>query len=305
MDLHSAIRGVLAMAEDEIAEKRLTVHLGLQAEAHSVVGDDVRLRQIFWNVLKNAVKFTPPGGAITVETETRSTNGNFIIRVIDTGIGMTEEEIGRIFDAFAQGNHTKQAGAHRFGGLGLGLAIARNLVELHQGSIHATSNGRGQGATFLIELPLPPAEARPLRRAHANGSSPGPSIESNSRRRVLLVEDHQPTSNALALLLGRRNYEVLCAVNIAEARAIAERENFDVLISDIGLPDGNGCDLMRELSGRAGLVGIALTGYGMEDDLRRSIAAGFRTHLTKPVRVQELDHALCSALSAMDRPPDP
>lgn len=297
-DPHSAIRDVVAMVQGEIEEKRLVLNLSLMAEGHRVMGDDVRLRQIFWNVLKNAVKFTPVEGTVTVETETRSGDGHFLVRVTDTGIGMTEDEIGRIFAAFSQGNHAQQPDAHRFGGLGLGLAISRMLVELHGGSINAMSPGRGQGATFLIELPLPIANEQSREPVPAAGLVLPPVLENGIRRRILLVEDHQPTASALALLLNRRNYDVLCANTLAEARAIATQQNFDLLISDIGLPDGNGCDLMRELHHRTGLVGIALTGYGTDADLERSKLAGFSAHLTKPVRTQELDRALSSVFSA-------
>ncbi len=297
-DPHTAILDVVSMVQSDIEGKRLALILSLQAEGHRVMGDDVRLRQIFWNVLKNAVKFTPPEGTVTVETETRPGDGHFLVRVIDNGIGMTEDEIARIFDAFSQGNHAQQPGAHRFGGLGLGLAISRMLVELHGGAINASSQGRGQGSTFLIELPLPIANEQGQEPVPAAGLVLAPVLENGARRRILLVEDHEPTASALVLLLSRRNYDVRCAHTLAEARVIAAQESFDLLISDIGLPDGNGCDLMSELHHRAGLVGIALTGYGTDADLERSKIAGFSAHLTKPVRTQELDRALNSVFAA-------
>ncbi|HTH49380.1 MAG TPA: response regulator [Candidatus Limnocylindria bacterium] len=297
-DPHSAIRDVIAMVQGEVDGKRLVLHLSLRAATHAVIGDDVRLRQIFWNVLKNAVKFTPPEGQITVETETRPEDGHFLVRVSDTGIGMTAEEISRIFDAFSQGNHAVQPGAHRFGGLGLGLAISRMLVELHGGSINAASPGRGEGATFFIELPLPVAGEAGLEPVQYDGVMPSPLLPGGARRRILLVEDHQPTARALVLLLQRRNYDVRCATSLSEARALAAQATFDLLISDIGLPDGNGCDLMSELHHRVGLLGIALTGYGTEADLERSKTAGFSAHLTKPIRSQELDQALNSLRAA-------
>ena len=182
---------------------------------------------------------------------------------------MTRGELARIFEAFSQGDHALQSGPHRFGGIGLGLAISQVMVKRHQGSISASSPGRNQGTTFLVKLPL--------------------------IRRILLVEDHQPTSNALARLLARRTHRVVAAACVAEARAAADHEDFDILISDIGLPDGNGYELMTELGNRHGLVGIALSGYGMEMDVSRSRTAGFVTHLIKPVSVETLDRALAEA----------
>ncbi len=143
----------MEMVQADLTDKKLTVTLKLNAEDHSVMGDDVRLKQIFWNVLKNAVKFTPAGGLITVESETQRENGVLTIRITDSGIGMTADEVNRVFEAFSQGDHAAQ-GAHQFGGLGLGLAISRMLVERHGGSISAMSQGRNQGTTFSVELPL-------------------------------------------------------------------------------------------------------------------------------------------------------
>jgi CheY-like chemotaxis protein/anti-sigma regulatory factor (Ser/Thr protein kinase) len=248
-------------------------------------------------VLRNAAKFTPHGGEIVVETFPEGHEAELTIRISDTGIGMTPAELTRIFQAFSQGDHADQNnGASRFGGLGLGLAISRRMVELHAGSITASSEGRDRGTTFRITLPVtkPTAEAVP-------STAPRPSapllfdIRSDIRCRVLLVEDHKSTAVVLANLLAARRYEVLAAGSVAEALAVAGRETFDVLISDIGLPDGDGYQLMTELRTRhQNLVGIALTGYGMEGDVTRSRAAGFSTHLTKPINVHALETALAA-----------
>lgn len=295
-DFHTVIQDAVGMVRADLLSKRINLQVSVPAESKLVVGDDVRLRQVFWNVLKNAVKFTPANGNVTLEVEGQNINGTIVVRVIDTGIGMTPPEIERAFDAFSQGDHAKPAGAHRYGGLGLGLAISRMLVELHGGSICAHSNGRNQGATFTIELPLPPAGAN----AGELGKLPAVPTAGErpvSHRRILLVEDHLPTSTALNYLLVRRGYQVVTATCVAEAQALFEREKFDVLISDLDLPDGNGCELMTGLSNGRKLLGIALTGFGMDDDVKRSKAAGFSTHLTKPVKMQELDRALQSILS--------
>lgn len=298
VQLHDVLRDALAMVRQDIGQKGLQIVLNLDAPQHTVDGDDMRLKQIFWNVIKNAVKFTPAGGRITLAS--RSVDDRVLVTVTDTGIGMTPEETARIFAAFAQGDHAANGGG-RFGGLGLGLVISRMLVQLHSGSITATSDGRDLGSTFTIELPLSLVPAESIRCHERPRSSlaavDGHTAVSARALRVLLVEDHQPTCRTLCELLRRRHYQVAMANSVAEAHAAAARETFDFVISDIGLPDGNGCDLMAELRARYRLRGVALTGYGMEEDLLRSEAAGFVTHLTKPVTVRALDEAL-SLISA-------
>ena len=303
LDIHALLHEALALAREEIDQKQITLSLRLNARRHVVLGDDVRLKQIFWNVIKNAGKFTPAGGRIGVETNVPEDGEELAVKITDTGIGMTPAELERSFEAFSQGEHATQGGTHHFGGLGLGLAISRMLTKMHSGSITATSEGRNQGTTILIKLPLIPAmPAAPAAVSPPAGvqSFAGPA-NGSARRRLLLVEDHLPTAQALKSLLARRGFEVVVATCLADARASANRERFDVLISDIGLPDGNGCELMAELSRRQKLAGIALTGYGMEEDVNRSHAAGFAAHLTKPVSVQSLD----VALSAIDGLPSP
>ncbi|HWA88315.1 MAG TPA: response regulator [Opitutus sp.] len=292
--IHPVLRDVVAMLRQEIARKQISLVLQFEATRDAVDGDDVRLKQIFWNVLKNAVKFTPEEGRVTIGTAADKDGRKLVVTVADTGIGMTPEEHARIFHAFSQGDHAAQ-GSGRFGGLGLGLVISRMLVELHSGIIEATSAGRNQGSVFTIALPLSREKARgdaPARKVAGGAAGTGRNGVDGRPLRVLLIEDHEPTCTALADLLGRRHFEVLKAMSARQARAVAEREKFDFVISDVGLPDGNGCDLMGELRDRHGLAGIALTGYGMNDDLERSRAAGFVTHLTKPVSVQKLDEAL-------------
>jgi CheY-like chemotaxis protein len=269
--------------------------LNLAGEPLTLNGDAVRLQQVFWNVIKNAVKFTPEGGNITIETFTTRNDEKITVKIIDTGIGMTVQEIGRIFKAFSQGDHAGSGGSHRFGGLGLGLSISRMLVELHAGAISATSAGPGQGATFIIELPLlsAPAGNGSSRTSDAVMATDSPAVmPKKSGLRILLVEDHEATRTALAHLLTRRGYKVTTATSVAEARAVAQREKFDLVVSDIGLPDGDGYILMSELRAKFNLQGIALSGYGMEQDVKRGQKAGFIAHLIKPVRVESLEKAL-------------
>jgi PAS domain S-box-containing protein len=297
-DVHSILRDAIATVQGELDRKLIVPDLTLQPGAAFVLGDAVRLQQIFWNVLKNAVKFTPDRGRISIATQVSSDSGELVIEIADTGIGMEPAELGRIFDAFSQGDHAGPAGSHRFGGVGLGLAISRMLAELHHGSIRAASAGRGCGATFTITLPLLRTDtcvkeriaplAAPEIVVHANGSASPTAC----RGRILLVEDHTPTRQTLQQLLVRRNFQVVAAGSVGEARALMQTEQVDFVISDIGLPDGTAYELMTELRTQRGLTGIALTGYGMESDIARSHAAGFVIHLTKPLRVQSLDEAL-------------
>jgi CheY-like chemotaxis protein len=305
VDVHALLKEAITTVRSEIDIKRIALTLELTAEKTAVKGDAVRLQQVFWNVLKNAAKFTPELGKITVATRTQAETGELIITVTDTGIGMTSEEIGKVFEAFTQGEHAHPGGSHRFGGLGLGLAISQMLVKSHSGSIRASSGGRNKGATFVITLPLM-TESAGNDRLPGGGISPSrASMDARADAiHILLVEDHEPTRTALAQLLTRRRYKVKAAASAAEARALSKKEAFHLLISDIGLPDGNGFELMKELrAGNADLQGIALTGYGMEEDIARSQRAGFSSHLVKPVRVQFLEAALVEVFSR-DAVPD-
>lgn len=298
VDIHAVLTDAMTNVAAEIHAKHLSLRQQLKATGHTVLGDAVRLQQVFWNVLKNAVKFTPEGGCITVTTRTILEDDVIEIGIVDTGIGMTPAELERVFNAFAQGDHAGDGGSHRFGGLGLGLAISQMLVQSHFGQIQACSEGPGEGAIFVIRLPLVPDICLTL-------NTPDPEeraeIRSGTSVRILLVEDHEPTRTALAHLLKRRNYSVSTAASLEEARQISKGESFDLLISDIGLPDGNGYDLMQELADRHCMKGIALTGYGMDRDIDRSTEAGFVAHLTKPIQVQTLEAAIQVALSPSAR----
>jgi PAS domain S-box-containing protein len=299
VDVHDILLDAIETTQMEQQEKKLHLDIHLDAPQSLVEGDAVRLQQVFWNVLKNAVKFTPIKGKITLETSVK-VDGQLLIKVTDTGIGMNATEVARVFAAFAQGDHAGVGGSHRFGGLGLGLAISKNLVELHSGKIIAESAGSNQGSAFTIELPLAKEIKAEYKTKNDFARKNGAETlkEESGSMSVLLVEDHEITRAVLAQLLTRRNYRVVTADSIAKAREIACQDKFDLLISDIGLPDGNGNDLMSEFHKKYGLKGIALTGYGMEEDIARGKAAGFVTHLIKPVRIQSLENALSIAKNA-------
>ncbi|MBV9658541.1 MAG: response regulator [Verrucomicrobia bacterium] len=336
--VHRVIELAVEITREELAAKQLRLDLQLEAKEHHTIADPARLQQVFWNLIKNSVKFTPAGRRIVirtcnlpVENGTSSANGKpppasrLHIEVSDEGIGIAPENLDRIFHAFDQG---QSAITRRFGGLGLGLAICRAMVEAHGGRLSAESAGENQGATFRVELMSTAAELQePERRLLPNGVAPDgaapayhspsdaaaraasnradlemPRLDSNrpprplasTPRRVLLVDDHLDTCLGMKLLLRRRGYEVTIAHTVAEALATAEGGKFDLLISDLGLPDATGFDLMQKLRDRpnGSPPGIALSGFGMESDLAKSAAAGFSEHLIKPVNFERLDAAM-------------
>ncbi len=291
--VHTILQDALATIQEDARAKRISLSVNLAAGEHMVFADAVRIQQILWNVLKNAVKFTHEGGHITIETLDNRELGKVLVKVTDTGIGLTPEETSYIFSAFSQGDHAGMHGSHRFGGLGLGLTISRMLVELHAGTIRAESAGRAKGSTFTVELPY--VEVKNHKQVPEPPEEPVIDGLRKSGVRILLIEDHEPTRAVLVQLLTRRNYKVSTAGTVAEARALVGHDTFDLVLSDIGLPDGSGYTLMAELRDRFGLRGIALTGYGMEEDVARAKIAGFVAHLTKPVRMESLEKALYAA----------
>ncbi len=292
-DAHSLLSHAVDIVRDDARAKNLVIDLDLAAQHFGVIGDPARLQQVFWNLLKNAVKFSSPGGRITIHTRDDATHNRLVIEVNDTGLGFTAEAADRIFQPFEQEG---RGGDHRLGGLGLGLAIARAIVDLHGGVIRAGSPGTGQGATFTVELPgatLPPHGMLTADVQERPGSG---SAES---RRILLVEDHAPTLDVLTRLLTRAGHHIIPAQSVEAAKLAASAADYDILISDLGLPDGTGLELIAALREvRPDLQAIALSGYGMEDDLRRTREAGFAAHLVKPIDFDQLRAALHKLNSA-------
>lgn len=286
VDAHTCLMKTLEICRSEIVHKGMDVALSLRARQHHVWADPARLQQVFWNLLKNAVKFTPGNGRISLRTSNE--DGRLRIEIADTGIGIDASVMPRIFNAFEQGEKTW---TRRFGGLGLGLSIAKAIVELHGGKIAASSEGTDKGAVFTVELET--VEAGP----GGEGELPGAAPQKGGRRRILLVEDNADTLRILSRLLQKWGYAVACAEGVAQALELTGRESFDLLISDIGLPDGSGLEIMRGLRARHELPGIALSGYGTDDDIRESLAAGFAEHLTKPIGVDRLRSSIERLLS--------
>jgi len=255
--------------------------------------DRVRLTQVIWNLLQNAIKFTPADGQIEIRLTHRQLEADvpqLTLEITDTGIGIEPDKLERIFDAFQQeSRETTRA----FGGLGLGLAISRAIVELHQGHLTARSEGLHRGSTFSLVLPCDQKSAStqvsPQPKTVSEDTSAGfPSL------RILLVEDHSDTRETLARMLRRRGHEVHLATTVATAKQVgAELADLEVLISDFGLPDGDGLDVLQAIRpSHPAVNAIILSGFGMEDDVAKTRAAGFAHHLTKPVEFAKLEEAI-------------
>jgi PAS domain S-box-containing protein len=282
VNLHQIVRYALDTCAHDLHAKQLRLTVSLAAPRYYVVADPARLEQVLWNLLKNAIKFTPRGGTVAVSSE--ASGDSVRLTVSDNGIGLSEKALARIFEPFEQadGHITRQ-----FGGLGLGLAISRGIVERHGGKILAHSDGHGRGSSFIVELP---AHEVPAEAPEAPNE---PIVQARSEIvRLLLVEDHTDTAKTLARLLRKDGYHVQTAHSVTAALELASATPFDLLVSDIGLPDATGYELMHQLKARYGLKGIAMTGYGMEEDLKKGREAGFSEHLVKPIDVARLQEAI-------------
>ncbi len=292
VDLNAAIRSVCGICHQQLLEQNVRLETQFSGEVGFVAADPARLQQVLWNVLKNAVKFTPADGIVRVSTALLDDRRE--VRVSDTGIGIPPDALPRIFEAFEQGDGSV---TRRFGGMGLGLAISRALVELQGGTIRAESDGPGHGATFVIELP----------GLNATAASLPPELAEAAGRpgviRLLLVEDHADTARTLTRLLRAAGCLVTGASSVADALAIAEQAHFDVVVSDLGLPDGSGCELIQRIRATRAIPCIAMSGYGMDEDVRRSRMAGFSEHLVKPIEVPLLIAAIRRVTENRDENP--
>jgi signal transduction histidine kinase/CheY-like chemotaxis protein len=293
--VHEILQRSYEICREDIAAKDLKIEFRLRAERAYVEGDPARLQQVFWNLIKNSVKFTPEKGRIVIET-LNPTPDTVEIRTTDTGIGIEADKMDRIFNAFEQGQSSI---TRRFGGLGLGLAISKAMVGAHGGTIKAESHGKNRGATFIVRLTTvaAPAVAAGIARPKepkAPGSTRPPVKQAGPR--VLVVDDHIDTCTGMKMMLERRGYRVTVAHTADQAVEKVRHAEFDLIISDIGLPDRSGYELMQELSATRGLRGIALSGFGMENDVTRARAAGFSEHLTKPINFDRLEEAIQALL---------
>ncbi len=267
------------------------IELQLPAERCTVNVDSARFQQVFWNLLNNAKKFTPEEGRIIV----RSSNPDeetLRIEVTDNGSGIDPHVLPNIFDAFVQGGMEGRPKS----GLGLGLAICQAIVNAHRGSISASSEGKGKGATFRVEMATVSAAKNDGDRPAAGLSEINNPIERSLS--ILLVEDNLSTLGIMHRILVGMGHRVSPASTVQGALELAGREKHDLLVSDLGLPDGTGYELMQTLRERYRVTGVALSGYGMEEDIRRSLEAGFSEHLTKPIDLPRLKQCLARCATA-------
>lgn len=285
-DVRSLMEKAVEIVRGDICAKGLELVLEHTAREGYASADAVRLQQVFWNLLKNAVKYTPRGGRVMVRISNPARH-RLAVTVSDTGIGIAREALGTIFRPFDQGQRRR---GQDFGGLGLGLAIAHAIVTLHHGTLTASSAGPGMGASFTVELDAVPGPASERPAVH------DPRPEGAAPLRLLVVEDHAQTRRVLVRLLERAGHQVHVAGSVKEALSKAAACACDLVISDLGLPDGTGEDLMRQIKRTRGWPGIALSGFGAEADIASARAAGFQAHLTKPVDMVQLT-AVIAAVS--------
>jgi PAS domain S-box-containing protein len=281
VDVHMLLGNVLKIYQGDIRTKHLRLKISPEAEEHHVRADRSRLLRVFWNLIGNAVKYTPAGGDITVSTRNPKP-GAIAIGVTDGGIDVEPGMLDRLFQAMES---TERPMA--FGELGLGLSISRTVVELHGGSMTATPRTGAEGSCFTVELSTVPASlageaARPARREPLT---------------ILLVENNRETLYVLERLLKTFGHNVLTASSAESALDLARANRFDLLISDIGLPDRSGWELMHQLRRMAPVRGIALSGFGSPEDAKKSVESGFSAHLTKPVNVAKLEELIEQTVS--------
>jgi signal transduction histidine kinase len=289
VNVHQTLSEVVEMLGNESRQRGVEVTTRLDAPKYQVIGDPTRLRQVFWNLLGNALKFSSPGSTVTISSSGEP-EGFIQVQFRDTGIGMDESVVNSING----GDGTEPLPMSSTSGLGLGLTICRGVIGAHNGTLQARSAGQGRGSTFVVEIPLA-AHLEPWDEPAA----PDLQVEKqHGTRRILLVEDHQDSADTLSQLLTYHDYDVSIARNMKEAISLADERLFDLLISDIRLPDGSGLELMRRLQSHHPIRGIAISGFGTEQDQQRSREAGYETHLTKPVDFDRLLDAIETLPSA-------
>jgi signal transduction histidine kinase/ActR/RegA family two-component response regulator len=270
--------------------KTLRIERAIDPQAGPVSGDAHRLQQIVWNLLSNAVKFTPPGGRIRVSL-TRE-ESDVVLAVTDSGDGISSDFLPFVFDRFRQADGSS---TRSHGGLGLGLAIVRNLVQLHGGSVQAASEGIGQGAIFTVRLPVRPSQPAAagdcLQPAVTRTEAPSSSAQfvSLEGTHILLVDDETDGREMMARILSDRGAAITAAASADEAMDAIQAKSVDILISDIGMPRVNGYQLMQRVRGLGyRFPAIALTAFARNEDRKKALAAGFSVHLAKPVEPSDL-----------------
>jgi len=296
--LHELIQRAIDTVRQSAAGKRIRIRTLLDSSIGVVRGDPHRLQQVLWNLLSNAVKFTPQDGRIQVVLE--RVNSHVEIVIEDSGIGIRPEFLPHVFDRFRQGDPSM---SRKFGGLGLGLSIVKNLVELHGGSVRVKSRGENQGSTFIVALPISYVQEDTALSNQPDVSVPAldalelpslPGIE------VLIVDDDPDGRALIARILEGRGAHPTCAINAAAALDLLRERQFNILLSDIGMPQIDGYRFIREVrassSPQARIPAIAITAYARSEDRQRSLLSGYQMHLSKPIEARELLAAIASLL---------
>lgn len=284
IDLRQVLEECALQAAELVKEAGIALKVDSGVVPLRVEGDRGRLQQILRNLLDNAIKFSPRGSTVTAKGIANSSEVR--IEVTDTGVGIPEAAIGRIFEPFEQADSST---TRRFGGMGIGLTIARNLAAAHGGSLQATSPGAEQGATFILTLPAVSAKA---------AMPAQPSAPAFVPMTLLIVEDNPQTLKLMSRLLKAKGYTVITAESATAALQAAVERPVDVVVSDIGLPDMSGWELFQSLRQIKPLRGIAVSGFVSDEDRERSLAAGFHAHLDKPLDIDFLDRMIRQAAVA-------
>jgi signal transduction histidine kinase/ActR/RegA family two-component response regulator len=291
LDLNVIVAAAVEQVRPLIDMRRHALTLQLSGKPAHVTGDRTRLVQVISNILNNAAKYTAPGGrivlAVTVEAQ------QVTVAVRDNGVGIAPEVLPYIFDLFTQAERTPDRSQ---GGLGIGLALVKSLVALHGGSVHARSDGLGQGSEFSISLPC--VARAPAQAPDAGAAGEADAVQDNGNLRVLVVDDNADAAQMLAALLEVQGHDVSVEYDARGALARAQDEHPDVLLLDIGLPDMDGYELARRLRAQpenAGATLVALTGYGQNQDRAEAQQAGFDHYLVKPADLNEVNEVLALA----------
>jgi signal transduction histidine kinase/ActR/RegA family two-component response regulator len=289
VDLASVIDAAIETVQHTADEKAITIAREVERTMGPVSGDPGRLQQVMWNLLSNALKFTANGGRVEITLRSAGESAEIVVR--DNGVGIRKEFLPYVFDRFQQADASR---ARRFGGLGLGLSIVKNLIEFHGGTVSAASDGENSGATFTIRLPLAPA-ARPIEARLASAGSLATLAEGVSLDtiRVLVVEDDVDSAAFVKSLLNMHGAAVDTASSAKQALTMIDANHPDILISDIGLPEMDGYELIEEVRRRDAAAGgrilaIALTAFARSEDRTRALLAGYQAHVAKPVDAAEL-----------------